>query len=51
MSHKDWRGGGELLLKNGTKVGYSYHGIARAGFTLRGALGTLQIFATSFCQI
>ena len=27
------------------------HVIARAGFTLRRALGTLEIFATSFCQI
>ena len=27
------------------------HVIARAGFTLRGAPGTLGIFATSFCQI
>ena len=25
--------------------------IARAGFTLREAFGTLEIFATSFCQI
>ena len=27
------------------------HVIARAGFTLRGALGTLEIFSTSFSQI
>ena len=47
---KNWRGGGESSLKNGTIDGYAcYTCYFRAGFTLRGARGTLQIFATSSC--
>ena len=48
LSHKNWRGGGELLLKN---VQYivtpTNRVIARAGFTLswaNGTLGYLQYF-------
>ena len=43
--------GGKLLLKTVQyMVTLNYHVIARAGFTLRGAPGTLKIFATSSCQ-
>ena len=31
-------------------VPLTYHVIARAGFTLHGAPGTVEIFAVSFCQ-
>ena len=41
-----------LLLKNGTIDSYAYLPCyCQAGFTSRWAPGTLEIFATSFCQI
>ena len=49
---KNWRGEDELLLKNGTLDGYACEPCYfRAGYTLRVAPGTLEIFATSSCQI
>ena len=50
LSRKNWQGGGELLLKNCTIDGYALtnHLIDRAGFTLCGAPGTLEILAKSF---
>ena len=48
FSRKNWRGGGELLLKNGTtKVTPTNLDIAWAGFTLRGALA-LEKFRNIF---
>ena len=44
---KNWRGGGESLLKNGTTDGYAYQTCySLAEFTLRGAPGTWGIFST-----
>ena len=44
--------GGESLLKNGTIDGYAYYTCYyRAEFTMGEAPGTLEIFATSSCQI
>ena len=50
LPRKNWQGGGELLLKNCTIDGYvlTNHVIDRAGFTLCGAPGTLEILAKSF---
>ena len=49
LLHKNWRGGGELLLKNVQQiVTPTNHAIARAGFTLGwapGTLGFLQYFS------
>ena len=40
LSHKNWRGGGKLFLKNVQKmVASTNHVIAQAGFTLRGTSG------------
>ena len=51
LSRKNWRGRGELLLKNDAMDGFAYKPFyCRAGFTLRGAPGTLGIFPTSSCQ-
>ena len=52
MSRKNWQGGGELLLKNGTMNSYAYKPcFDRARFTLRGALKDQKIFAKSCCQL
>ena len=52
FERKNWRGAGESLLKNDTIDGYAYLTCYfRAGFTLRGASGSLEIFATSSFQI
>ena len=43
LPHKTWRRGGELLLKNVQQVVTpTNHVIARAGFKLLGAPGTLE---------
>ena len=53
MSRQNWRGGGELLLKmvpvqwRVTLINYV---IDRAGFTLHGTIGFLEIFAKSSCK-
>ena len=49
---KNWRGVDKLLLKNRTIDGYAdLPRYSRVEFTLRIAPGTLEIFATSSCQI
>ena len=41
-----------MLFKNGTTVATpSYHVISQAAFTLRGALGILEIFAISLLNV
>ena len=58
LSRENLRGGVELLSKKATidatielEATPTNHVIARAGFTLRGAPRTLEIFATSSSQI